>query len=247
MEKRETQVTKSDKTATEPSECFQSEKIRQAVTLPVLGNKAPIGLLLLGTSATRQWTPEELDFLQACARHLALAVENFRLLEQVLRSQRQWMNTFDSIHDVILAHDSDYRIIKANQVVLEQLGKAAADVMGSTCEAALPHSFGRVDRMPLLRNEEATKNSPKARILASADSRWSRLLLTPSKAASRKARFTSSATLRRGVRRKKNTDCCSSRCRKEFTSPIPTGRMHRLQRCISSTCWATATAKSCWC
>ena len=71
-----------------------------------------------------------------------VAVENFRLLEQVLRSQRQWMNTFDSVHDIILAHDADFRIIKANQVLLEQLGKAAADVIGSTCESVLPHTFG---------------------------------------------------------------------------------------------------------
>ena len=141
-EKRETQVTKSDKTATESTECLNSAKIRQAVTVSVIGNKSPVGLLLLGTSAARQWTPEELGFVQSCARQLALAVENFRLLEQVIRSQRQWMNTFDSIHDVILAHDSEYRIIKANQVVLEQLGKAAADMIGSTCEAALPHTFG---------------------------------------------------------------------------------------------------------
>ncbi len=141
-EKRDPQITKSDKTATEPAECLQPENIRQVVTLPVVGNKSSIGVLLLGTSAARQWTPEELDFVQSCAKQLALAVENFRLLEQVLRSQRQWMNTFDSIHDVILAHDSDYRIIKANQVLLEQIGKAPADVIGSTCESVLPHTFG---------------------------------------------------------------------------------------------------------
>src|SRR5215469_6059262 len=141
-EKREPQITKSDQAATEPTECLQPEKIHQVVTLPVVGNKSSIGVLLLGTSVARQWTPEELDFLQACARQLALAIENFRLLEQVLRSQRQWMNTFDSIHDVILAHDSDYRIIKANQVLLEQIGKAPADVIGSTCESVLPHTYG---------------------------------------------------------------------------------------------------------
>ena len=95
-----------------------------------------------GQFRRRQWTAEELEFLQACAKQLALAVENFRLLEQVLRSQRQWMNTFDSIHDIILAHDADYRIIKANQVLLEQLGQAAADVIGNSCESALPHTFG---------------------------------------------------------------------------------------------------------
>jgi hypothetical protein len=31
---------------------------------------------------------------------------------------------------IILAHDADFRIIKANQVLLEQLGQAAADVVG---------------------------------------------------------------------------------------------------------------------
>jgi two-component system NtrC family sensor kinase len=141
-EQRTPLVTTGEHAETEPADCLQNEKLRQLVIVPVIGSKAPVGLLLLGNSSSRHWTPDELDFLQGCARQLALAVENFRLLEQVLRSQRQWMNTFDSIHDVILAHDSDYRIIKANQVLLEQLGQAAADVIGSTCESALPHTYG---------------------------------------------------------------------------------------------------------
>ena len=99
-------------------------------------------MLLLGSSGSRRWTRDELEFLQACAKQLAVAVENFRLLEQVLRSQRQWINTFDSIHDIILAHDADFRIIKANQVLLEHLGQAAADVVGNSCESTLPHTFG---------------------------------------------------------------------------------------------------------
>ena len=141
-EKRAPQVAKSEKAPTEPSECLDAEKIRQVVIVPVVGNKAPVGLLMVGTSRGRYWTPDELEFLEVCARQLALAVENFRLLEQVLRSQRQWMNTFDSIHDIILAHDADYRIIKVNQVLLEQLGQAAADVIGNSCESTLPHTFG---------------------------------------------------------------------------------------------------------
>jgi PAS domain S-box-containing protein len=141
-QKRAPKVEKAEKAANEPAECLAVEKIRQLVILPVVGNKSPVGLLMIGHSSARQWTVDELGFLQSCARQIALAVENFRLLEQVLRSQRQWMNTFDSIHDVILAHDSDYRIIKANQVLLEQIGQAPADVIGSTCESALPHSYG---------------------------------------------------------------------------------------------------------
>ena len=135
-------IGKRDNSAVESQECLAGEKVRQLVTVPVLGNKAPVGLLMLGTSSTRRWTSDELAFFEACAKQLAVAIENFRLLEQVLRSQRQWVNTFDSVHDIILAHDADYRVIKANQVLLEQLGKAAADVIGGSCESALPRKFG---------------------------------------------------------------------------------------------------------
>ena len=142
LEHCDPKVTTRDSAAPESPECLESEKIRQVVIIPVVGNKSPVGLLLLGNSRNRQWTSEELDFLQACGKQLAQAVENFRLLEQVLRSQRQWINTFDSIHDIILAHDADFRIIKANQVLLEQIGQAPADVIGTTCDSALPHTFG---------------------------------------------------------------------------------------------------------
>jgi PAS domain S-box-containing protein len=136
------QITTKSANSPEPQDSLQAEKVRQLVMVPVTGNKSPIGLLLLGSSSSRLWTPDELDFLQGCGKQLGVAVENFRLLEQVLRSQRQWINTFDSIHDIILAHDADFRIIKANQVLLEQLGQAAADVVGSSCDAALPHTYG---------------------------------------------------------------------------------------------------------
>ncbi|MGZ4818875.1 MAG: PAS domain S-box protein [Terriglobales bacterium] len=142
LEQPSAQVTSRNDAGHEPKAALEHERIRQVVTVPVLGGKAPVGLLMLGHSYGRQWTTEELEFLQACAKQIALGVENFRLLEQVLRSQRQWMNTFDSIHDIILAHDADYRIIKANQVLLGQLSQAAADVIGNSCESVLPHTFG---------------------------------------------------------------------------------------------------------
>jgi len=142
LENPEPRETGRDHAEPEASGLLEAEKISQVILAPVVGNKSPVGLLMLGHSIRRHWTAEELEFIQTCARQLATGVENFRLLEQVLRSQRQWINTFDSIHDIILAHDADFRIIKANQVLLEQLGQAAADVIGSTCESMLPHTYG---------------------------------------------------------------------------------------------------------
>ena len=148
LEQGRPRVTHRDAAEPESELLLETERINQVIALPVVSNKAPVGMLMLGNSATREWAGEERAFLQAYAKQLALAVENFRLLEQVLRSQRQWMNTFDSIHDVILAHDADFRIIKANQVLLDQLGQAAGDVLGSTCEAALPHTYGKWTACP---------------------------------------------------------------------------------------------------
>jgi len=112
--------------------------IHRMVILPIEGKKSVIGVIALGCTRTRLFSMEEIEFLDAVAHQLGIAVENLRLLEQVLRSQRQWMNTFDSIQDLILAHDADFRILKTNQALLQRLEQAPADVVGNTCEAVLP-------------------------------------------------------------------------------------------------------------
>ena len=112
--------------------------IHHVVLLPLLGKKSVIGMLSLGYSGSRHHTGEELEFLETAAQKLGIAVENLRLLEQVLRSQHQWMNTFDSIQDLILAHDADFRILKTNQAMLQRLEKAPADVLGNLCAEVLP-------------------------------------------------------------------------------------------------------------
>jgi len=115
------------------------------VMLPVQGKKSVIGMLSLGCSGSPRHSLEELEFLETAAQRLGIAVENLRLLEQVLRSQRQWMNTFDSIQDLILAHDADFHILKTNQALLQRLGRAPADVLGNLCDAVLPHPQGWSD------------------------------------------------------------------------------------------------------
>jgi two-component system NtrC family sensor kinase len=140
---------------------LKAEKLRYLWMVPVVGKKAPIGVLVLGSARKRKLTGEELDFLETCGRQLGIAVENFRLLEQVLRSQRQWRNTFDSVHDIILAHDAEFRIIKANQILLEQLEQSSSDVIGSTCESVLPHGLGEWTGCPYCArgDEEITEGS----------------------------------------------------------------------------------------
>ena len=137
QENRAVVVKPSDMSGLE-REQLAKHGIQHVVLLPVQGKRAVIGMLSFGCSGSRSHTREELEFLETAAQALGIAVENLRLLEQVLRSQRQWMNTFDSIQDLILAHDADFRILKTNQALLQRLGKAPADVLGNLCKEVLP-------------------------------------------------------------------------------------------------------------
>jgi len=119
---------------------LKSEGFHHCVLVPVLGKKSVIGVLTLASSHRLTYTPDELEFLETSAHQLGLAVENLRLVEQILRSHRQWANTFDSIQDLVLVHDSEFRVMKANLALLQRLGQAQADVAGQLCEAVLPRT-----------------------------------------------------------------------------------------------------------
>ncbi|MGA8200190.1 MAG: PAS domain S-box protein, partial [Candidatus Sulfotelmatobacter sp.] len=161
LDRGKPETARRSSTTPEDQSLLKSEKIHYLTTVPVLGKKSPIGLLYLGSAAERKLTAEESEFLETCGRQLGIAIENFRLLEQVLRSQRQWRNTFDSVHDIILAHDAEFRVIKANQVLLEHLEQSSSDVIGSTCESVLPHSLGEWTGCPYCArgDEEVTEGA----------------------------------------------------------------------------------------
>jgi two-component system NtrC family sensor kinase len=120
------------------AEHLKREKFHHVVMVPVRGKKSVIGVLTLGCRHWRSYTPEDLDFLETSANQLGIAIENVRLMEMVMRSQRQWVNTFDSIQDLILVHDAEYGIMKVNQALVQRLNLAPAAVVGNPCETVLP-------------------------------------------------------------------------------------------------------------
>ena len=112
--------------------------IREVILVPAVGKESSIGVIAFGCRRGRHSSTEELEFLETAAQKLGIAAENLKLSEQVLRSQRQWVNTFDSIQDLILAHDAEFKILRANQALLERLEQSPSEIVGFTCEDALP-------------------------------------------------------------------------------------------------------------
>ena len=125
-------------TAPEIQEALAAEKLHHLIMVPVRGKKSVIGILSLAGRHWRSYTPDDLEFLETSAHQLGIAVENVRLMEQVLRSQRQWVNTFDSIQDLILVHDAGFKVMKVNQAMLARLKQAPQAVVGKFCDEVLP-------------------------------------------------------------------------------------------------------------
>ena len=236
-------VVKASDTMPAVQAYLEDEGFQHIVLVPVQGKKATVGTLALGKAHAFAYTPDDLTFLQTSANQLGMAVENLRLLEQVSRSQRQWMNTFDSIQDAILAHDPEFVITKANQALLQHLPESAEDVVGSKCEDALPTKFSKWSGCPYCsRGDVDFVEGPDPCFGAS---RWCPPQPTSSRAVCKKASFTSSAILPTGAARKKNTACCSSRCRRGYSSRPPKANCSIAMR-RSCACWATKITKSSW-
>lgn len=153
-------VVKTSRSEAEVRSRLHQEGFHHCVIAPVRGKKAIIGVLTLGCRRRIRYTPEELEFLSTTAQQLGLAVENLRLLEQIFRSHRQWANTFDSIQDVVLVHDADYAIMKANEALLRRLNRAPADVIGTTCEESLPRDHERWTGCPYCQAGESFSEGP---------------------------------------------------------------------------------------
>src|SRR5204862_758292 len=117
---------------------FATGRLKQLVVVAVPGRKALVGTLVLANRRAKSYSPDEMDFLVTCAQQLGLALENLHLVEEILRSQRQWSNTFESIQDLVLLHDPDFRILKANPALLGRLGKSQSEVVGRFCDGVLP-------------------------------------------------------------------------------------------------------------
>src|SRR5438874_11028101 len=113
-----------------------------------------VGNLILGSRRPKSYAPDEMEFLTTCAQQLGLASENLHLVEEILRSHRQWSNTFESIQDLVLLHEADFHILKANPALLEKLEKSQSEVVGQLCEPVLPKGTIQWTKCPYCRVQE---------------------------------------------------------------------------------------------
>src|SRR5215471_9721938 len=129
-------------------ELLRAEGIHHLILAPVQGKTSGVGTLVMGMPHYRAHTENEKQFLLAVAKQLGLAAENHNLVNQVVQSRNEWARTFDSIPDYIFVHDPEYRILRANQALLDRLRLSRLQVTGEMCQRVLPGAGGNWDGCP---------------------------------------------------------------------------------------------------
>lgn len=102
--------------------------------VPLITRDRVIGLILVDNLFTgKKITDEDLQFLMGFTSHIASAIENARLFEEVSLARAELKNIFESISDMVYFNDKDYVIRNVNQAVVDKIGKPAEEIIGKKC------------------------------------------------------------------------------------------------------------------
>ncbi|MEW6569672.1 MAG: PAS domain-containing protein [Nitrospirota bacterium] len=102
--------------------------------VPLISRDRVIGVLWVDNYFNRKPILEEdIRFLTAFSNHVASAIENARLFEQVRLTEQELENIFESISDMVYFVTKDYVIKNINKAVSKRLGKPFGEIVGKTC------------------------------------------------------------------------------------------------------------------
>ncbi len=102
--------------------------------VPLISRDKVIGIIWVDNYFNRkQITEEDMKFLQSFSNHVASAIENARLFEQVKMAEQQLENIFESMSDMVYFNSKDYEIKSVNKAVCNKLGLPASQIIGKKC------------------------------------------------------------------------------------------------------------------
>lgn len=102
--------------------------------VPLMSRDQVIGLIWVDNLFTgRPIKDEDLQFLMGFSSHIASAIENARLYENVTLAQAELKNIFESISDMVYYTDDNCIIKRINQAVVKKIGKPEKEIIGKKC------------------------------------------------------------------------------------------------------------------
>ncbi|MBI5100719.1 MAG: PAS domain S-box protein [Nitrospirae bacterium] len=102
--------------------------------VPLVSRDKVIGLIWVDNYFNKkEITDEDMKFLTSFSNHVASAIENARLFEQVRMTEQQLENIFESMSDMVYFNSPDYIIKSVNKAVCNRMGRPASEIVGRKC------------------------------------------------------------------------------------------------------------------
>jgi PAS domain S-box-containing protein len=108
----------------------EAEGLAALLLVAIPGKDSKLGVLGIASSAPRVFQSDESRFVVNVANLLGLTVQNVTLFEHAAASRKQWLDTFDSIDDLILVHSSEGKILRANRALADRVGFEPSALIG---------------------------------------------------------------------------------------------------------------------
>ncbi len=117
--------------------------------VPLMSRDKVIGIIWVDNLFTgRPIKDEDLQFLMGFSSHIASAIENARLFENVNLARSELKNIFESMSDMVYFTDKDLVIRKVNQAVIKRVGKPEREIIGRKCFEILHGTKEPWDKCP---------------------------------------------------------------------------------------------------
>jgi len=128
--------------------------------VPLITRDKAIGAILVDNLFTgREIRDEDLQFLMGFTSHIASAIENARLFEEVSFARSELKNIFESITDMLYFTDKDFNIRHINYAVVKKLGKSEEEILGKKCYEVFHGKSEPWDKCPHLKTITTGKSS----------------------------------------------------------------------------------------
>jgi len=112
------------------------EGIRSTVSIPLYHDRM-LGVFNFDSTEPGQYSEKDLDVLLTVAKHIAIALENALLFEEISREKKEWERTFDAITDMVWIEDGKQQVVRANQTLLAITGFSKSEIAGKHCGVLL--------------------------------------------------------------------------------------------------------------
>jgi two-component system cell cycle sensor histidine kinase/response regulator CckA len=109
-----------------------SEGLRVVATVPIVSQDGIIGCYNVASHTAKEIPPSSHTVLETIAAQMGNVISRIQSAERIKKKQEELDSLFEFLHDFIFVLDSEGRIMRVNQLVLQRLGYSSEELIGKS-------------------------------------------------------------------------------------------------------------------